>query len=155
MPCKELLIPVRKCRRLSGTFTFEQSAILQSEHAADRLPIKQLRNELSGLGVRARMTRSAKSADVRLIRDRQISGDEAYRLTIRPDGIEIVSAGEAGAYYAIQTLRELLTVHGKTLPAMRIDDKPDFARRGVYYDCSRGKVPKVSSIKQNQSMKFN
>ncbi len=148
MPCKKLLIPVRKCRRLSGSFTFGRSAVLQSEHDADRLPMKQLRTDLAGLGVRARLTRSAKSADVRLIRDKQIPGDEAYRLTIRPDGIEIISAGDAGAYYAVQTLCELLTIHKKAVPAMRIDDKPDFARRGVYHDCSRGKVPKVGTLKQ-------
>ncbi len=145
MPCKELLIPVRKYRRLSGSFTFSRSAILQSEHDADQLPMKQLLDDLGG---RSRTARSAKSADVRLIRDKRISGDEAYRLTIRPAGIEILSACDAGAYYAVQTLRELLTVHGKTLPAMRIDDAPDFARRGVYHDCSRGKVPKVATIKQ-------
>lgn len=147
MPHKELLIPVRKCRGLSGSFALGRSAVLQSEHESDRLPMRQLREDLSGLGVRARLGRSAKVADVRIVRDKQIKGDEAYRLTIRPDGIEILSAGDAGAYYAVQTLRELLIIHGKALPAMRIDDEPDFARRGVYHDCSRGKVPKINTLR--------
>ncbi len=148
MPCRELLIPVRKCRRLSGSFTFNQSVGLQSGQDADQLPLRQLREDLSGLGVvNAGAARSAKTAEVRILRDPQIPGDEAYRLTIRPDGIEIISRAAAGAYYAVQTLRELLRIHGKTIPAMRIDDTPQFARRGVYHDCSRGKVPTIRTLR--------
>jgi hypothetical protein len=36
---------------------------------------------------------------------------------------------------------------GLTLPACRIDDRPDFARRGVSLDCSRGKVPTLARLK--------
>ena len=148
MPCKELLIPVRKWRRLSGSFTFARSVGLQSGQDADRLPMKQLREDLSGLGVSPGAPgRSARTAEVRILRDPQMPNDEAYRLTIRPDGIEIISRAAAGAYYAVQTLRELLIIHGKTIPAMRIDDTPQFARRGVYYDCSRGKVPTIKTLR--------
>ncbi|MDY7011560.1 MAG: glycoside hydrolase family 20 zincin-like fold domain-containing protein, partial [Planctomycetota bacterium] len=137
---------MRKCRRSSGAFTLGRSVGLQSSQDADQIPLRQLREDLSGLGVRTRSVRSAGTDGVRIVRNPRISGDEAYRLTIRPDGIEILSGAAAGAYYAVQTLRDLLKIHGKTVPAMQIDDAPDLARRGVYHDCSRGKVPKTKTL---------
>ena len=47
------------------------------------------------------------------------------------------------------TLRELVRVFApaRRLPGCVIDDRPDFRRRGVYMDCSRGKAPTVATIK--------
>lgn len=60
---------------------------------------------------------------------------EAYRLTITPKGIEITGYDEAGAFYGLQTLRQLLNSEVAaatgTLPAMDINDWPSIARRGV------------------------
>ncbi|NQT92712.1 MAG: family 20 glycosylhydrolase, partial [Lentisphaerae bacterium] len=69
------------------------------------------------------------------------------RLTVTPDGIEIAARTNAGAFYGVQTLQELIVMHGEALPCCRINDAPDFARRGVYYDCARGKVPTVETLK--------
>ncbi|MFA5554671.1 MAG: family 20 glycosylhydrolase [Phycisphaerae bacterium] len=80
-------------------------------------------------------------------RDKNIRNSDAYRLTINRNGIEIFSKTEAGTYYALQTLQELKTICGKNLPLCRIEDEPDFQRRGVYLDCSRGKVPKLGTLK--------
>ncbi len=143
-----LLIPVRKRHRLTGKFTFSSTAALQTHHpVADRLTVRQLRQSLAAVGVRARGG-GPETADVRIIRDKALGGREAYELTIRPAGIQIRSAGTPGAFYAVQTLCDLLALHGPALPAMRIEDSPDFPRRGVYLDCARGKVPKVKTVKQ-------
>lgn len=60
---------------------------------------------------------------------------EAYRLTITPKGIEITGYDEAGAFYGLQTLRQLLNSEVAaatgTLPAMDINDWPSIPRRGV------------------------
>ena len=136
MPCRELLIPPRASRYLAGTFILGKSISLYPAEDSDRLPLRQLSNDLYRLKTVVRLTSSQKAAGVRVIRDKHITGNEAYRLTIKPDGIEIASRTAAGAYYAIQTLRDLLKIYGKTLPAMRIDDSPTLARRGVYLDLS-------------------
>jgi len=142
------LIPVRSCRQLAGRFTFATDAIVHTSHPiADRQAVKQLREALGGLGVRARSGKRAAAA-VRIIRDRAVGGPEDYELAIGPNGVRIRAHRTAGAYYAVQTLKDLLALHGKRLPAMRIEDRPDFRRRGVYLDCSRGKVPKVKTVKQ-------
>ena len=85
---------------------------------------------------------------MRIYRDKEIANCEAYRLIISREGIEIRASTDAGAYYAVQTLRELVAIYGKVLPVCRIEDEPDFRRRGVYLDCSRGKVPKLNTLKE-------
>ena len=89
-------------------------------------------------------------------------GDEAYRLTISPDGINIEAGGDPGAFYAAQTLRQLLpddawraaataaTTHDAatkdtdpgTLPCAEIDDAPALAWRGAHIDVARHFFPK-------------
>ena len=62
------------------------------------------------------------------------------------DAIEI-SACEAGAFYAIQSLRQLVKENGALLPRFEIDDEPEFAYRGLYQDISRGRVPTLEKLK--------
>lgn len=145
---KDLLIPVQKFERLEHEYEIGPAPVLSSIHQEDTLPLQQLRDDLSALHVHGKISLGAASADILIRRNRHFAHPEQYQLTITPQGIEVVSSSAAGAYYAIQTLREILRIHGRTLPCCHIEDKPVFVRRGVYYDCSRGKVPKVSTLKQ-------
>ena len=148
MQATPLVIPVKRQTRLRGQFRWPKVAVLASPTAADLVPLGQLAADLAALGVRGRLERNAFGpTTVRIRRDPSVGGREAYRLDVAPRGIEIAASGDAGAYYAVQTLRDLVTLHGRTLPACAIDDAPDFARRGVYHDCSRGKVPRVETLK--------
>ncbi|MBQ7669686.1 MAG: family 20 glycosylhydrolase [Clostridia bacterium] len=72
---------------------------------------------------------------------------EGYRMATHGDAIEI-SACEAGTFYAIQTLRQLVKENGATLPRFEIDDEPEFAFRGFYQDVSRGRVPTLGKLKE-------
>ena len=144
-----LLIPVRKHRSLSGTLELAEPILLCSASLADDLPLAQLADDLkTRLGLRSRLAHNAWGpGTIRITRDPAIAGREAYRLTLQPDGIEIAASGDAGAYYGVQTLRDIVALHGVSLPCCRIDDRPDFTRRGIYYDCARGKVPTVETVK--------
>ena len=151
MPTSELLIPVRRFRRRQGVFAWPQRPTLASPRAADLLPLRQLAADLKRFDrtIRPRIIRDAAGPPaVRIRRDHTIASREAYRLTITPGGAEIRASGDPGAYYAVQTLRELVRTGGPKLPACEIDDSPDYARRGVYHDCSRGKVPTVRTVKE-------
>ncbi len=70
---------------------------------------------------------------------------EAYALSIRPDGICITADSAAGAFYAVQTLRQIFA--HDTVPCLEIRDEPDFAYRGFYHDVTRGKIPTVETLK--------
>jgi len=150
MPMSQLLIPVQKYTRRQGAFRWPDRPILATARTADELPLKQLAEDLKGkLRTPARLARNAFGpATLRVARGNDLDGPEAYRLTVAKDGVEIVAGSAAGAYYAVQTLRDLLAVHGRRLPAMVIEDWPDYPRRGVYHDCSRGKVPKLATLKE-------
>ncbi|HEU5125705.1 MAG TPA: family 20 glycosylhydrolase [Verrucomicrobiae bacterium] len=73
---------------------------------------------------------------------------ESYTLTIEKRGIEIHFRDLAGWRAAVATLRQLLREYGRELPCMEIRDWPDFPRRGVMLDISRGRVPKVETLLQ-------
>lgn len=58
----------------------------------------------------------------------------AYSLKVEPKGVEINAYDETGVFYALQTLRQLLSspiAADKTLPALTVNDWPDLPYRGV------------------------
>jgi len=79
-------------------------------------------------------------------------GDEGYRLSVTPSRITIRAFRPAGAFYAVETLRQLLPpdnfrqalVPGLTwsVPAVEIEDMPRFQWRGAHLDVSRSFMPK-------------
>jgi len=144
----QLLIPVQSYKPTNGHFALPPSLTISSIHRDDALALAQLRDELALLNVTATISPHAATANIQIRRNRSMTLPEQYQLSIQPQGIEIVSGSAAGAFYGIQTLRELLRIHGRTLPCCVIQDKPLFARRGVYHDCSRGKVPTLATLKQ-------
>ena len=81
-------------------------------------------------------------------RDKTIKNPEGYKIKITATGVEIFANTAAGTFYAVQTIRDLIKIYGQKLPFCKITDEPDFKRRGVYLDCSRGKVPTVKTLKQ-------
>ena len=71
---------------------------------------------------------------------------EGYELWIHENAIEIKADSLAGAFYGIQTLRQAFA--NEKIPCLYIKDEPDFKYRGFYHDVTRGKVPKVETIKK-------
>jgi hexosaminidase len=73
-------------------------------------------------------------------------GDEGYALDVTPEAIEIRATTAKGAFYAMQTVMQLLPaeieshtpVRGVwTIPAVTIRDTPRFAYRGMHLDVCR------------------
>lgn len=61
---------------------------------------------------------------------RAVSG--AYRLTVGEDGIFIMGYDERGAFYGLQTLRQIVEQNGEdSLPYLSVNDWPDLPVRGV------------------------
>ena len=145
----QLVVPPRKYDSLPGKFSWGIPATLASTRDADLLPLGQLADDLRRLGIPSRIVRDAVSeCSLRVLRDPAVKGDEAYRLEVTPSAVTVRASADAGAYYGLQTVRELLHAQGRALACCRIQDSPDFARRAQYYDCSRGKVPTLESLKE-------
>jgi hexosaminidase len=71
---------------------------------------------------------------------------EGYALTVDRGGVKIEFRETGGLRAATATLRQLLREYGRRLPFLKIRDWPDFARRGVMLDISRGRVPKLETL---------
>lgn len=84
-------------------------------------------------------------ADISITYDDSLPA-EGYRLLVDDDGIRIEGASEAGAWYALQTLRQLVRPDG-TVPAIRIVDAPRFGYRGLHLDVGRHFFP-VDMVKR-------
>ena len=63
--------------------------------------------------------------------------DESYRLLVREHKVHIKAHDEAGAFYAVQTLKQLLLQSKGCLPGLQIDDWPVCSYRGFMLDVSR------------------
>src|SRR5438046_10714813 len=72
--------------------------------------------------------------------------DEGYTLTIDQQGVRIGYREVGGLRAALATFRQLLRQYGRGLPCLAIRDWPDFPRRGVMLDISRGRVPKLETL---------
>jgi hexosaminidase len=71
---------------------------------------------------------------------------EFYQLEITPKGVVIQFHKVGGLRAAAATLRQLLRQFGRRLPCLAIQDWPDFPRRGVMLDISRGRVPSLATL---------
>lgn len=76
---------------------------------------------------------------IQLVRNREIIGKEAYRMTISTGGITVEAGHVQGCFYGLQSTLQLLNqARGKgSLPCAVIQDQPRFAWRGVMLDESR------------------
>lgn len=82
--------------------------------------------------------------------DPAVQGEEAYRLAVTPEQVTISASSDRGLFWGVQTLRQLLPLSKAALveiPAVRIEDAPAYAWRGVMLDVSRHFYP-VSFIEK-------
>jgi hexosaminidase len=123
--------------------------------AAERLAL-----ELAAAGLRPQLTACVVYGDGRpdvhvtlRIDPALVDRPQGYRLSVDPSGVTIIGHDGAGVFYGICTLIQLLRQHAPvaaggpiTLPGLRIDDRPDFAHRGVMLDISRDRVPTMQTL---------
>jgi hexosaminidase len=90
-----------------------------------------------------------RSAGIQVVYDRERPA-EGYRLEVTGSGIEISASADAGVFYALQTLRQLLPADiyssapvekNWAVPALVIEDEPRFQWRGLHLDVGRHFMP--------------
>jgi hexosaminidase len=88
------------------------------------------------------------SGNIILSIDKSIPNKEGYELNISSTKIEIRASSEAGIFYGLQTLHQLIISSGNSvIQAQLIKDSPRFAWRGVMLDVSRTFMP-VNLVKR-------
>jgi hexosaminidase len=147
----------------SGVFTLKRDTTIATD--VDTQPVGQLLaqalNNATRFALRARAGTSAPDKNAIVITtDRQLSqlGEEGYQLEVTPDRVMIRSFGPAGAFYGMQTLRQLLppqifsqdfvaSIANWNIPCLKIEDGPRFVWRGLLIDVSRRFVAKAALLK--------
>lgn len=100
---------------------------------------------IKGLGKKLKVTHAHVSHAIQLVYDASITAPEAYGLEITSSKIIISAGSPAGIFHGVETIRQLLPAEiesGKTykhfsLPALKINDAPAYAWRGMHLDVSR------------------
>ena len=98
----------------------------------------------------------AAAATIRLLLDPALDG-EAYRLEVS-DAVVIHAGGPAGAFYAAQTLLQLMgpaalrqapvaSVSSWPVPRVSVEDRPRFGYRGAMLDVARHFMPKDNLLR--------
>jgi len=85
--------------------------------------------------------------EIRILKDESLS-DEGYIIAITTEEIKIVGGDDAGCFYGIVTLLQMIEIEGNNLPCVTINDAPDMAFRGYYFDVTRGRVLSVEGAKK-------
>ena len=89
------------------------------------------------------------------------TGEEGYILKIAPEFVKIIAQTNAGIFYGIQTLKQLISANttDNKIPCLIIYDSPDISIRAWQDDISRGPIPTTEylkkQIKKMASFKLN
>ncbi len=118
---------------------------LENDYAKDAAKeINRLAESLFGSTLK-KSTKSEGDNNIIFIYDGSLKA-EGYILDIKPENIIIKSKDGAGAFYAVQTLKQIVPVQAfetpidliaLPLPTMTVKDEPHFHYRGFMLDCSR------------------
>lgn len=126
-----------------GTFQLDENmAIFVSDSS-----LKQVANFLEWGKVQVTNTTKLIEARKAIIfqLDKNMTDQNAYKLSVKPQNITVSSSAPQGVFYAIQTIKQL--TKNKQVPCVEIEDKPRFSYRGMHLDVARHFFP-VATIKK-------
>lgn len=86
-------------------------------------------------------------SEITVLKDAAL-GKEAYAMTIDHTGVKIRSSCDEGTFRALTSLFQLYKRGEGTVGFAAVEDHPDFERRAYMLDISRGRIPRVETIKR-------
>ncbi len=150
---------VEQCTLGSGTFAITSSTeiVVVPPASEPPFPVISFANQLqkaAGFPLKVRVGGEAPRANAVVFEyaSDTASGGEGYTLDVTRELVRVRAKTDAGHFYAVQTLFQLLpeAVFGATpaagvewtIPCLTIHDKPRFSWRGAHLDVSRHFLPK-------------
>lgn len=139
--------------RLTGSFQLNGATKIIAV-AKFQKEAQLLKAELSKVMTVSPALSSEGNQNIISIQEKAITSTEGYELEISPTHANIYASSAAGAFYAIQTLKNLLPVQSwKTkqnsiaIATWRIKDEPRFRHRAFMMDIARNYLPKTQILK--------
>lgn len=139
-----------KMRVQDGFYVLDSSTKISAPDVFDDA-YKHLLDFLQNGAAFGEMSATESDSHIRFIQNESIS-EEGYSLKVNERGIEIEASDGAGAFYAVQSLKQLLPVNilrtnsvgiGTIgVPYVEIEDAPRFSYRGMHLDVGRHFYPK-------------
>lgn len=162
LPLPQSIVPV------AGSLTVTSGTAIavpagDAEAAAAAALLVERVTATRGIVLHAAASGPSEAAAIRFVRDRTITGPEAYRLDVNARGIRITAASRSGFVYGAMTLAQLLSPDQAlgqpvTVAGVSIADSPRFAWRGLMVDVARHFQPLPSLYKivdQMAAVKLN
>ncbi|WP_051336066.1 glycoside hydrolase family 20 protein [Aquimarina latercula] len=147
LPINPQIIPVPFHQELEeGVFILNEETVLRYDQDLKETVGYFNAYLKKGLGVSMQLNKETEKNSIILEKDTTIINKEAYRLFISENNIKIQSSTKKGAFYAIQTLRQLLPEcfeNGSciekefAIKALTVIDAPRFSYRGMHLDVGR------------------
>ena len=150
------LVPmVTKYEAAEGVFTLDQHVVIVTDESlrAEAEYFSQLLSEPVGgkIAVVTEAPASGKTITFVSVAGTGFVATEGYQLKVTSETVRVMAGSPAGAFYACQTMRQLLPVAVEskekaeaalTMPACSIDDAPRYPWRGALLDSCRHFFPK-------------
>lgn len=155
-PVDQLLPRPKHAYRGSGLFCVSPATRIINPTGSTRLEAASRRQLIDPLPLTSSRPGRGDRLDVLPLNDIYLTIDprlntpsrQGYRLHISDGVAEVVGASAAGCFYAIQTFAQLVSLGEGFIPGCTILDWPTFSIRGLLHDVTRGKVPKLSTLKK-------
>jgi len=157
------LVPFPKQVQLAtGSFALNAKLTLEAPAAAAQSLGRSINEELQRAGLPAAEVRHV-AGDAQVLRLSATAGTplpkstfrekataENYVLDVTADGIVGAAPAEAGLFYAVQTLRQLIRANreGQALPCLKLQDWPSMTWRGFCDDMTRGPSAKLDTLEE-------
>ncbi|WP_412985442.1 beta-N-acetylhexosaminidase [Pontimicrobium sp. IMCC45349] len=129
---------------LKGAFIFDDNVYLEFDNTFS-ISANFLKNYIeNGSSIKLNNNKSEKT--IKFTKDESITNPEAYKLEINRTKIEIKASSDQGAFYAVQSIRQLLSYEFENgsyklnitkIPCLTIEDAPQFKYRGMHLDVGR------------------
>ncbi|HVJ17340.1 MAG TPA: family 20 glycosylhydrolase [Polyangiaceae bacterium] len=147
----ELLLPVpKRLTSLGGRLVLPTELSVRLIGATTLPALDRLEQTLEKRGLTPVPAHSGEQATIELMLGG--SGEpQSYRLRADAGRVRIEAPDAAGLFYGVCTLEQLIEISANgdgraRVPAVSIEDAPDFGQRGVMLDVSRDKVPTMQTL---------
>ncbi len=144
------IIPTPKeIRYKDGFFTIMPETVIAAESFENTFPILKLKTHIQEKCVTDCRILGRREKGAIFFQKKSFAGDDqAYELEVTERGITISAEGNCGMYYGAVTLCQMIDEYRIHIPCCQIQDSCDVKARGILYDVTRGRVPKLETLKK-------